>query len=814
MSDSPDHPEEPAPETQTARSGSVPGKWLAAGLSALVLFVGIAVGVMQINTGAPTAADAPATEFSAERAVVLTQRLVGDGEPHGIGSADHARVKDELLAMIRESGFEPEVERNNLTTQWVSDTKGVDVYADTFKSPVATTDTSNIIVRVPGTSNSSKAVVVSAHYDSVPPGPGASDDAAQVAAMVEVMRALKSAPPLRHDVLFLFTDGEELAMRGSRAFVLKNPAAQDIEFILNFEFRGTTGKALFFEGNYVDSDLIDKYRAATDAPLASSMFFSIYQHLENNTDFSVLSSLDKPGLAFAPIGNNVRYHTPNDDMVNLSPGAIQDSGDVMLSMVRDLADQEVLEARTDEELTWFNVGPFLFSYTTAIAMVILVLAWVIWLAAVLLGVRRGEAGGRGVAGGFGIAVLAGVVAIILAQVILALVYWLRWDTRDFISFTIMNDTDPYRGQLYMVTEVFAVAAVTVALLMWARRRNSVASLQLGALAVLGLMAILMMFFEPPGAYWFYIPFLIMGIAVLVRVLVLASQPWVVLVVDLAASFVVIVFVFPLDSLVYQGLSLSAGAIVAMLVAWNLCILVPLLDHIAQALGKLLPLAAAATALILFVIGVATPLVNANHRQPDSIVYAVNADDGTAGWYSNDAEPDEWTQTVLTAEPESIRAPQFLLAYFRDKQGMDRNVLAQPGQPPARVQPPRLKVQSDRTAGGERTVRFRITSPRQAENLWYTMDTDGTFTGFKVNGEAVTIEPASQWSNVGYGVPDDGYDVELTLTAGSSLEVLVSDQTNEIPDGVGLPPRPDTTMSWWPRGKQADATVVYRTYQLG
>ena len=35
-------------------------------------------------------------------------------------------------------------------------------------------------------------------------------------------------------------------------------------------------------------------------------------------------------------------------------------------------------------------------------------------------------------------------------------------TRDFISLG-MFDTDPYRGQLYMVTFVFAVSAITVAL---------------------------------------------------------------------------------------------------------------------------------------------------------------------------------------------------------------------------------------------------------------------------------------------------------------------------------------------------------------
>jgi hypothetical protein len=42
-----------------------------------------------------------------------------------------------------------------------------------------------------------------AHYDSVPRGPGASDDGHGVAVLLETLRALKSAAPLRNDVIFL-----------------------------------------------------------------------------------------------------------------------------------------------------------------------------------------------------------------------------------------------------------------------------------------------------------------------------------------------------------------------------------------------------------------------------------------------------------------------------------------------------------------------------------------------------------------------------------------------------------------------------------
>jgi Zn-dependent M28 family amino/carboxypeptidase len=58
----------------------------------------------------------------------------------------------------------------------------------------------NIVARLQGTEQS-KALLLVAHYDSVPTGPGASDDGAAVAAMLETLRALKASTPLRNDVI-------------------------------------------------------------------------------------------------------------------------------------------------------------------------------------------------------------------------------------------------------------------------------------------------------------------------------------------------------------------------------------------------------------------------------------------------------------------------------------------------------------------------------------------------------------------------------------------------------------------------------------
>jgi acetylornithine deacetylase/succinyl-diaminopimelate desuccinylase-like protein len=72
-----------------------------------------------------------------------------------------------------------------------------------------TTAVENVLVRVPGT-DSSRAILIEGHYDSVPTGPGATDCGACTVTVLEALRAILAGPPLKNDVIFLFADGEEV----------------------------------------------------------------------------------------------------------------------------------------------------------------------------------------------------------------------------------------------------------------------------------------------------------------------------------------------------------------------------------------------------------------------------------------------------------------------------------------------------------------------------------------------------------------------------------------------------------------------------
>src|SRR5207249_5261569 len=96
----------------------------------------------------------------------------------------------------------------------------------------------NIMARLPGREPGGSDVLLMAHYDGVEAGPAAADDGAGSAAILETLRALRAGPPLAHDVVALFTDGEEAGLLGAAAFVREHPWAKDVGIALNFEARG------------------------------------------------------------------------------------------------------------------------------------------------------------------------------------------------------------------------------------------------------------------------------------------------------------------------------------------------------------------------------------------------------------------------------------------------------------------------------------------------------------------------------------------------------------------------------------------------
>src|SRR5262249_32660881 len=148
-------------------------------------------------------ASAPKTEFSAARALEDVRAIAQ--KPHPTGTPENERARLYIVKELIKLGLEPRVHVTSIT------------YADPrWGTPFPGATVQNIVAKLKGKTSAKKAVLLMAHYDSVPSGPGASDDGSGVATLLETARVLKASPQLANDVIFLITDAEELGLLGAK----------------------------------------------------------------------------------------------------------------------------------------------------------------------------------------------------------------------------------------------------------------------------------------------------------------------------------------------------------------------------------------------------------------------------------------------------------------------------------------------------------------------------------------------------------------------------------------------------------------------
>src|SRR5215472_3773872 len=287
---------------------------------------------------------APAESFSSARAEQTLATILGPERPHPIGSAENAAVHARILDEFAKLGVHAETYRAFTCNPW---RRG-------FSFIPCATVTDIIADVVPG---DGKAIVMLAHYDSVPAGPGASDDESGVATVLETARALKArGGNSLHPVMAVITDGEEGGLLGAHAFLENAAFKARVGAVVNVEARGTKGPSLLFQTSPGDSRLIDLYAKSVPVFATSSLYAEIYKYLPNDTDLTLFIKAGFPSFNFA-FADNVRYyHSPFDSRANLDPATLQMHGDNMLGVVSTLeeTDYAALKGGNDIYLTLFS----------------------------------------------------------------------------------------------------------------------------------------------------------------------------------------------------------------------------------------------------------------------------------------------------------------------------------------------------------------------------------------------------------------------------------------------------------------------------
>ena len=96
----------------------------------------------------------------------------------------------------------------------------------------------NIVARIPGTDRAEEILTLTAHYDSVPQGPGAYDNMAGAAIIMEICRYFNEHQP-RRTLEFIWFGAEEKGLLGSRDYIKVHESELDAHrFNMNVDLAG------------------------------------------------------------------------------------------------------------------------------------------------------------------------------------------------------------------------------------------------------------------------------------------------------------------------------------------------------------------------------------------------------------------------------------------------------------------------------------------------------------------------------------------------------------------------------------------------
>jgi hypothetical protein len=467
----------------------MPRRWARLALP-IALLAAAVLAIVATTPPRPAPLDAPASEFSASRAMRDIEAIAR--APHPTGSAENARVRAYLAARLSGLGMEVRVLPSKLSA---GGKKKLDVWRGRpAPAPVVQT----VLATLPGRDRRAPAILLMAHYDSVWGSPGAADDASGVASAIEVARAIRTLGVPPRDLMLLLTDGEELGLEGARAFFGGNPIAARVGTVINLEARGAGGRAAMFETGRGNDAAMRLFGHAVRWPVATSLSVFVYEHLPNSTDFTPAKKGGWPGYNFAFIGRAAYYHSPLSTPDVVDRGAVQDMGRQALDLVRGLyAAPPLARGGSEGNRTFFDAfGLMLIGYAPW-------LGWV-WLAIGAAGyassLRRGTAA---IASGASALLILGIMAAAL----LTLLNWLSG----------ANGPVNYYDRLaalprLQVQALLACMAATVATAALFPRRGADRGFAAGMASPVALLAAVAQWTAPTASYPLVLPLLIGGLA--------------------------------------------------------------------------------------------------------------------------------------------------------------------------------------------------------------------------------------------------------------------------------------------------------------
>jgi hypothetical protein len=729
----------------------------------MILIFVLAAGLTLRGNQPPDAraADAPADVFSALRARAVLARILGDQSPHPTGSPANAAVRDRVVAEFARLGLDAQVRRR-------------------FVCGAANcADVDNIVARLPGASRE-HTVLLSAHYDSVAAGPGAADDGAGVAALIEVARALQAGPPLPNDVLLLANDGEEIDLLGAEAFV-REPEFADVATVVNLEARGTTGASLLIETQPGNAAIVAGVGRALARPGANSLDYEIYKALPNDTDFTVYRREGRSGVNFAWARGAARYHTPRDDLAHLDDRSLQHHGDNLLGMARELAAAPG-DMKRPHDAVFFNLfGRTLVSWPVTWNPALLALGLIAWAVLVVRLVRARQA-----------RALQVVLAALVGGLVLVIVVIAGWGLHTLLA-SLGAMPAAWTAQQSHLVDGFAMLAVAVLALL-ARpmvRRFGAAAVAVASLVPFALIATAMVLATPGAGHMGLLPLLVGAVAG--NLVPKRAALW-----SGLAAVVAAMLWFPYVAEIYDAIGDAGLPVGTLLLALVLLPLVPVLAGFGRG-APWLGGAAVLGTLAFATLAVRQPAFDAHVPRAVNLLYVGGGSPSRVYVDPYGDLPSGFARETGFAAVESKVLPWSPLELQAGPKG------------PALSQPT-LEIVRDTVEAGRRHVQLRLRSTRGATTGGVRLPAGIDPKTVRVDGQALIAPRHGAGNDAGFrsiariGLPADGVLVDFDAAPDQAIALYGVDSSPGLPpalanvararDAIGVPIHGgDASLAW-------------------
>lgn len=732
----------------------------------------------------PKPLNAPAEEFSASRAFENLSRLLGARIPHPVGSPADDLVRAQIIETLTSLGYDPQVQ-----TAFDCGDFG------------ACATVNNVLVRIPG-AEPGPAVLLAAHYDSVAAGPGAFDDGAGVAAILEIARALKSLPKTRNTIILLIDEGEEAGLLGARAFVDQHPWAREVRAAVNVDARGTSGASRMFETGRANAWAVGLYAQAAKRPSASSIFYTVYKEMPNDTDFTIFKLAGYEGLNFAIIGDPVHYHTPLDNLENADPRSVQHQGDNALASLLALANADLSGAPTAEDVYFDVLQRWIARWPASAALplagaagfvLFFQIGWMIW---------RKRIAPSECAWGL-------VEWVVILAVTAGLAYILTQVLRRASAIPVNWPAHP----LPLVTAYWwlAISVIVTHGLLFARRARFWGSWA-GGWIWWALIAIVVSRQAPGLSYVALVPTLAAAVTGLFFTFRRSDEPAafsLAAIVPLgAAGFVC----FPPILQLYVALGRGALILLALQVAFVLTPAAPLCSDLKKASGfakLVMPLGPICVTILATLIAFVVPAYSAKAPEHSNMDY----------WLDSDAGKSEW---VVFPESGRLEEPIRTATQFRRLEAgpfpWSRGVAFAADAPHVDLSAPTFTIQESSEGNGKRSYRALLRSERGAPIAMLLFPPDSGVDSVRINDLPVEAETEldrrylNGWTLYdSFTTPSQGVEIQFSLPIGKPVDVLVFDEAFGLPpEGLFLlKARPLTATPF----SMGDLTIVSRRVEL-